>query len=36
MISRETTRTEPLHASLLNDVRSRPIGEAVEDGSLFN
>ena len=24
------------HASLLYDVRSQPIGEAVEDGSLFN
>jgi hypothetical protein len=35
MISRSNT-DRAAHASLLYDVRSQPIGKAVEDGSLFN
>jgi len=34
--SRASNTDRAAHASLLYDVRSQPIGEAVEDGSLFN
>ena len=34
--SRVSNTDRAAHASLLYDVRSQPVGKAVEDGSLFN